>query len=1344
MIGGRTVPDQDGNQIPAGLSDNREPLSSDLMTFFRRLLRWTLWTLAALIAITAATVVYVSVVGIPVDASALRAPIARAFSESIGRQVRFVGPMELEISGRPKLRVGGLHIAGPDGAASPDLASLGEARLALDLWQLFRRRLHVDELSGTDVKIRLERRGDGSNNWTFDLSGTASVEPRAPVSSTPGPELPTVHIQRVSLERVAVEYVTPYGRSHFFDLHSMSAQAQAGKPFSLTLAGAVEKSFPYRLDFAGGPLQDLLRADRPWPIELTLTFLSSTLTLNGTVSGAGGDLRFGLGTESLSEFERLFQTQLPPVGATAVAGRVEFTARKVRLSELAGVMGSTTMVGDLDFDSTGARPKISGSLAIPWLDLRPFLISRSQDSSEAIAQMAVPPRSLADSYRELSRISFSLSQLAGIDADLSLQVGNWLSLPGDVREASLQVKLESGKLEVPIRATVSGVTLRGAAQADASASPPRFRMSLATRDSDLGGLAELLAGLRGVQGHLGRFELQIAARGDQVSELVRSLDVRMEIDRARLSYGNIEGGRPVDFELGRLSVVLPPGQPLAGDLSGSLLGRALTASLRGGALEPMMIEGRSRLDFDVQSGQLKARVRGTVAQPGAREGPDLAFELSAPRANAVASWLGFVPGSEASVNLGGKVSVRHDSWKVEGLRFQVGRTSLAADLEQTRANGTPLLKARLDADSIDVKEIESMIPRTQKSSASGPVLDIPILPKGIDLTDADIAVRVKRFDGSPLEIRDVSFDGRVREGYMHPSQFSVDVGEAKFGGAILLDLRGEQPEARLWLSADDVNIGNLLRRLNVAQGVDARLDLMRLYLATRSSRLGDMLSQADLTATFAGGRLTLRDPNTRAEARIALQTGLLRALPGLPLSLDLSGALDDIPVTIAVETAPARELADPLLRLPFKLTAEAASTRLVLSGGISRPLDNKDVELALQAGGERLNHLDRLVRASLPPWGPWSAAGKFRMSARGYEVTDLLLQVGESALAGAGGLRTDTPRPRLDISLTAPNIQLDDFKLGDWSAFERRPVEDKAPTAEEIKDKAAKASDEAQRLLSPAVLNRQDAYLDVRVDQVRSGRDELGGGKLNARLENGRADIGPVEVDTPGGSVKLWLGYEPSERDVQVDMRIDVEKFDYGILARRVKPDTDLQGVFSAHVKVNSRARYLSDALRHGNGRIEFAIWPENMKAGVFDLWAVNVLVALVPAVDPSRESRVNCAVGRFELVDGRLEDRGIILDTTRMRVVGTGHADFDQQEVTLRMRPQAKTAQFLSLATPVELSGSFTDFKVGVSPGDVVETVGRVATSVVWVPLKKLFGRRIPQDGSDVCANPLSFLAQP
>lgn len=1305
-------------------------------SLFRRLLRWTLWSFATLILVVVLALGYVTFVGVPVDASLLRGRIAEVFSEALGREVRFEGPMELEISARPRLRVGGLHIANAPGFEGGDVASLGEARLALDLWPLLRRRLQIEEISGSQVNIRLQHRADGSNNWTFIRPQRQAPPPptadgEAPMIST-GEALTMLDVQQVTLENLNVEYVGANGRSHYFDLHRLSAQSRSGEPLKVTLDGTVEKQFPYKVDFTGGLPADLADPDKPWPVNLTLTFLSSTLTASGTVSGRSGEVRFGLGTENLHEFERLFQARLPPVGASGIAGLVRYEPGKVSLTQIGATMGNTALIGNLEFDYSGVRPRVSGGLTMPVLDMRPFLTDRPRQ--EIVAE-TTPPKSLAEVYRELSQATFSLAELTRADADVTLRVDNWLSLPGEVRDVSLQVKVQDGSLEAPMQATVTGVTLAGSATVDGVADPPTFRLVLGTRDSDLGGLAELLTGARGIAGKLGRFDLRLAAQGDQGAELVRSLDVRLDIERGALSYGNIEGGRPVEFTLEKLSVAVPAGKALVGELRGSLLGNPLTAQLRGGALETMMLETRAPIEFSARSGAVRARIHGSIESPGADRGPDLAFEVTAANAGDVADWFGLRAGARAPLSISGRASMRSSAWRLADVAFRLGRSQLDADLARVGIGSQPLVKVSLIAEQLDVAELESLLPKSDKrKEPGGPVLDIPILPQGIDLTDADVEVRLKRLLNSPLEVREVSFDGRVREGYMHPSPFAATVADTALSGAILLDLRGADPSAGLWLFANQVNIGDLLRKLDLARDIDSSIDLIQIYLATRSTRLGDMIARADLTGNFVGGKLALRDPNTGAAAQIALETGLLRAAPGEKVRLDLAGTLDAIPIKIGVETASARDLVNPTLRVPFRLALEAAESRVALTGAIARPLDDRDIEMALKARGPRFNTLDKLLRASLPPWGPWSAAGSFRMSKQGYAVENLKLQVGESVLTGTGKFSTDTARPRIDIALSAPNIQLDDFKLGGWTPVEKKPENEKELTAEEIRKQAAEASDKAQSLLSPAMLRRQDAYFDVRVEQVRSGADQLGSGRLLAKLENGRAEIGPIEINVPGGAARLSMGYEPTETDVAVDLKIDVEKFDYGILARRIKPETDLSGSFSLKMDVRSRARYLSDILKHGSGQIEFGVWPVNMQSGIFDLWAVNVLVALVPAVDPGKASKINCAIGRFDLLDGKLTDRVIVLDTGRMRVVGRGSADFDEESLDLRMRPQAKSAQFFSLATPIQVTGTFRNFKIGVAPGGMIETLGRLATSVVWVPLQKLFGKKIPADGADVC----------
>ena len=266
------------------------------------------------------------------------------------------------------------------------------------------------------------------------------------------------------------------------------------------------------------------------------------------------------------------------------------------------------------------------------------------------------------------------------------------------------------------------------------------------------------------------------------------------------------------------------------------------------------------------------------------------------------------------------------------------------------------------------------------------------------------------------------------------------------------------------------------------------------------------------------------------------------------------------------------------------------------------------------------------------------------------------------------------------------------------------------------------------------MLRQLDASLSVRVEQVLSGKDRLGQGQLQARVANGRAEIGPVRLDMSGGSATGSLNYEPRAKEVMTELKMDVDNFDYGVLARRIKPESDLDGRFSLHVNVASRAPRLSTMLEHGNGKIDFAVWPKNLHAGVFDLWAVNVLVALLPTIDPKNESNVNCAIGRFSMADGKLSQKQLVIDTSRMRVTGATSIDFKDESLHMRLQPQAKTAQFLSLATPLEVSGTFSDFSVGPNPGDIIATAVRLATSILWVPLKKLFSDKVPADGSDVC----------
>lgn len=1307
----------------------------NIINFLR--LHRALRLMAALGALLLAGVLYVALVGISIDASGLRAKAAATLTQRLGRDVRLDGALQIKVSAHPELVVRGLHVANAPGFSGSEFASLGEARLALDLWPLLRSRLRIEELSGSEVHLRLQTSAGGASNWTFnppDRTPQPAQKPAAEqAASRPVAELLTrLEVKRVALDKLDVEFIGADAKSHFFELQSLVAQFPAGQPLALTLHGTVEKTYPYDLELTGGTLADLAHFDRPWPVDLTLDFMGSRLSLVGTVSGSTGSISFGLGTDDLREFERLLQTKLPAVGQTGISGVIKYSPGKVALSDLTGVMGSTTLNGSLDFDYSGERPSVQGDLTLPVLDLRPFITGQPVAKKE-------PPRDFAEVYRNLANAAFSLKDLNDADADLTLRVGQWLSLPGSVHDAMLHVKLERGRLMVPVRATVADVALSGSASADASVTPARFDLALGTHDSSLGSLAELLVGAPDIRGTLGRFDLRLAARGDRGSELLDSLDVRLNVDRGNMTYGNGAGARPVHFALDDLRLMLPAGKALQGAAHGSLLDTPFSASLHGAALTDFMREARSPIDFELRAGSARAQIRGVLQPPTQDSGPQVAFGLSAPHSSEIAGWLGLKPGADASIRLRGNFHRDSRSWHLADFSLQLGHSILSADVLRTFDGGKSLIAVQLTGDLVDVGELQTLLPEKgtrTRSPAAANMIDIPILPQGISLADSDIVVRVKRITtSSPFAVRDLRFDGRVRDGMMLASPFAANVADIDFTGAIFLDLRTQQPHSTLWLSADALDIGSLLKKLGIARNLDAGIDHLGLQLDLHSSRLGQLLAQSHLLIEFEGGHFTLQDANTAGKIRVALDSGDLESSPGAAVHLDLRGSVDKIPVSIGIRTAKAADLLDPALPIPFEFDARASGASVTLSGDVDRPLSEKEVAFSLDMKGSRLDTLDALAHVSLPPWGPWSASGKFRISRSGYEVLSLLLQVGASQLAGHGKIDTSAVPPRIDVALSAPTIQLDDFRFGEWSPEGSRPdAGTKRESLGDIREEAARKSDRAQEILNPEVLRRQNAYLTVSVDHVLSGQDVLGSGELTAKSENGHVVIGPAVVNVPGGSATLRLGYKPGDKSVGASLRVLVNHFDYGILARRIDRKTEMRGILSLDVDVSAHAEHISELLRHGKGHIDFAVWPENLNSGLLDIWAVNVLTALLPAVDSSSASKVNCAIGRFVLNDGRLSEKTILIDTSRMRVAGKGQADFKAEDIYLYVQPRAKTPQFLSFPLPVELSGKFTDFHVGVRATDVLQTLMQFATSIVWVPIEALFGTRTPSDGHDAC----------
>jgi hypothetical protein len=159
--------------------------------------------------------------------------------------------------------------------------------------------------------------------------------------------------------------------------------------------------------------------------------------------------------------------------------------------------------------------------------------------------------------------------------------------------------------------------------------------------------------------------------------------------------------------------------------------------------------------------------------------------------------------------------------------------------------------------------------------------------------------------------------------------------------------------------------------------------------------------------------------------------------------------------------------------------------------------------------------------------------------------------------------------------------------------------------------------------------------------------------------------------------------------------------------------------------------------LAKGNGYFDFSGRLENLKAGIIDLWAVNVIAAVISR-GKENQSKINCLVGRWAMKDGFLTPDVFLIDTTKIRICGKGQVNFNNEQIDLKMTSTPKKAEYFSLATPIEVKGNFSDFGIGVQRGGLFGTTVKFIASPVTTTFMRLSNKELPSDGNDVCAIPI------
>ena len=563
-----------------------------------------------------------------------------------------------------------------------------------------------------------------------------------------------------------------------------------------------------------------------------------------------------------------------------------------------------------------------------------------------------------------------------------------------------------------------------------------------------------------------------------------------------------------------------------------------------------------------------------------------------------------------------------------------------------------------------------------------------------------------------------------------------EIAGKKIGAKGVMAARAATPRIDLSFDIHDINVGAILSTLGVIKGLQAKAGNAGIKLTVRGGNLNQILKDSRMTFTITDGSWDFVIPKTGTKISMTHLSGAILVDKGKPVALNLKGALDDYPLELKIVGASLLDFVATPENIPLLIDIRLSKMHFHFSSVMALPMSSHNLKMTLKISGDRLDRLNNLLKLKLPGIGPLSLDAKMAITPKGYDLSSLKVTVGKSQLNGRVNLDLSGNKPKVKASFLSELLRIDDFVQKEKNMGSEKPkaAPSKQPrqvTANELKKEVEKKH---ASLLSHKFLNRLDGEVTVEARRVTSLKDNLGSGLMKVSLEDGQLRVSPLQLHIPGGKIDLSLDYKPSPQKTAINFKADIDKFDFGVLARRAKPGTKMGGKFSMSAELHATAPKIEDIMKSAQGYFNFFLVPKNFSAGIIDLWAVNLLSAIMTKATQKDKSKINCLVVGLSMKDGLMKDKAIYMDTTKMRIVGKAQIDFKARKIDILLVPKAKRPEFFSLAIPIKVNGSFNDFSLGVNKLQLVGSAFSFITSPIHVPLRRLFSKQIPANGREAC----------
>ncbi|MCX2980248.1 AsmA family protein [Halieaceae bacterium IMCC14734] len=889
-------------------------------------------------------------------------------------------------------------------------------------------------------------------------------------------------------------------------------------------------------------------------------------------------------------------------------------------------------------------------------------------------------------------------------------------------------------------------------------------VALQFNDFDLAFLNRFIDADLVLTGIAGTISADAESYGDSLALILDELRMNAELANVQVALD----GQALPLQVNSANVAIGFHEQGQLELQGNWLDKPVTVSAQTPPLVDLMKQEEWPLSLEMNNDNARLALTGTIFD--ASNAPRMAGSLQffAQRSGDLNGWLDINQASELDIGAEISFDIEQSSQRIEVHSLRLGLSALQGSLQRWVLDDKPSLALNLQASLLDLAELQLLLPALETSAQSQPQpLEAGSAPANQDplgwLEDflkgpkLVVDLGIKSLLNGSFKVDDVQMTGTVFAGRIEDANLELEYEDVVLGGKLDANFSQRPWSLEYDIVADNIDIGRVLESFDIATGVRARAKRAEITMQMRGGTVAELIDSANYHAFVYELDWLPRGLANDDEDKLFFSK--LEFL-GQPNALSIwrgTANYQQLPLDFLLRAPPLKELLDPANAADVQFALRAGSDAMLIDARIAAGSSSiLDMELDMSAAtlDQQLESLDELT-------GPLDAVRmrtRLELERGNLRLSDIDLQLGVSRILGSVTVLRRGSLTEFDVALDSPLLETEDLvtpiallrggRLADPGRDQQRERSNTASQAEveaEIEEVPQTSSSEAVFF---AMLNRRIEEItaenhlkfNLNIDELQTAGEPLGRASAAMFVDDTKVEIKPFSIEFPQGRIEAMYVAKYLDDGVQSSLKVDIERVQYGGLLRLFDADSEADGMVFLEVEATADGEHWNDLTGEIAGHLDVALFPKDIEAGFLDLWASNVILALLPSSGAESKKKMNCMVSRWTAQQGLVTSKNSFLDSTDIIVRVRGDVDLGREELDLLAVPQAKTERFLSVSAPIEVKGGFDDFTVALAPGSFFMTMTRWYYGLIYVPWKWLTGDRFPEDGIETCFNAIDW----